>query len=160
MDPIARKLPVSEVARGFLSRIGDTNHRARELKPRVGSDDATCRLAESRSPSLPRDARLDVATADLNDNAVPDECEGPGSPGVAMELRASCKAGLLNVSVTRPDESSDGTTVLINLNGEAMPLRVVRRTAQYRAKADAIDFTICLMESNRMDACRTVHCRP
>ena len=40
--------------------MADTNDQVRELKPRGDSDDANRRLAESRSPFLRMDARLDV----------------------------------------------------------------------------------------------------
>ncbi len=57
----ARESPDLKGTRVLRPRIADTNEPVQALKPRGDSDDANRRLAESRSPFLPRDARLDVA---------------------------------------------------------------------------------------------------
>ena len=56
----ARTIRLEACARIITSMV-DTREPVQELKPRGDSDDATRRLAESRSPSLRTDARLAVA---------------------------------------------------------------------------------------------------
>ncbi len=58
---VARKSSSLHGVRIFLPRLADTNDQFQELKLRGDTDGANRRLAESRSPVLPMDARLDVA---------------------------------------------------------------------------------------------------
>ncbi len=58
---LARESPDSRSTRVLRPRTASANEPLRELKPRGDSDGANRRLAESRSPFLPMDARLDVA---------------------------------------------------------------------------------------------------
>ncbi len=60
---LARKSPDLRSTRGLRPRLVDTDERFQEFMPRGDSDDADRRLAESQSPFLPMDARLDVAPA-------------------------------------------------------------------------------------------------
>ena len=58
---LARESPDLRGPRVLRSRAADANEPLGEFKPRGDSGDANRRLAGSRSPFLPMDARLDVA---------------------------------------------------------------------------------------------------
>ncbi len=71
--------------------MADTNDQFQELKPRGDSDDASRRLAESRSPFLRMDARLDVIpelyVPAKDARTIRDSMRSSSSEFVAGELR-------------------------------------------------------------------------